>query len=133
MIRYMLDTNTVSYLIRQHPNVVRRVVATSMASLCISAITAGELLFGSAKRPEAVRLRQAVRELLRRVDVLPWDKEVADRYDSLRSDLERDGQSLSSLDLLIAAHAQSVSTVLVTSDHAFRRIANLTVEDWTLA
>jgi tRNA(fMet)-specific endonuclease VapC len=48
MIRYMLDTNTVSQLIRQHPAVRRRVVAASMPGLCISAITAGELLFGLA-------------------------------------------------------------------------------------
>jgi tRNA(fMet)-specific endonuclease VapC len=129
----MLDTNTVSHLIRQHPNVTRRVVTASMASLCLSSITVGELLFGLAKRPEAVRLRRAVRELLQRVDVLPWDKDVADRYGSLRSDLERNGLSLGPLDLLIAAHAQSVSAVLVTNDQAFRRIANLTMEDWTLA
>jgi tRNA(fMet)-specific endonuclease VapC len=133
VIHYMLDTNTVSHLIRQHPNVTRRVVTASMASLCLSAITMGELLFGLAKRPEAVRLRRAVRELLQRVDVLPWDKDVADRYGSLRSDLERNGLRLGPLDLLIAAHAQSVSAVLVTNDQTFRRIANLTVEDWTLA
>jgi tRNA(fMet)-specific endonuclease VapC len=48
MIRYMLDTNMVSHLIRQHPVVVRHVVATPMASLCLSAITAGELWSGQA-------------------------------------------------------------------------------------
>ena len=53
MRRYMLDTNTVSHLLRAHPSVARRVVAVPMASLCISAITEGELLFGLAKRPSA--------------------------------------------------------------------------------
>ena len=51
MKRYMLDTNTVSYLIRGHPAVVRRVVAAPMAALCIPAITEGELLFGVARWP----------------------------------------------------------------------------------
>lgn len=45
----MLDTNTDSYLIRQHPAVARRVVAAPMAALCVSAITPGELLFGLAR------------------------------------------------------------------------------------
>jgi len=132
MTRYMLDTNTVSHLLRQHPLVVRRVVATSTASLCISVITAGQLLFGLAMRPEASRLRQAVRELLRRVDVLPWDDSVAEQYGGMRADLQRSGTTLGSLDLLIAAHACSLGAVLVTNDQAFRRVGSLTVEDWTL-
>ncbi len=73
MKHYMLDTNTVSHLIKAHPAVARRVVAAPMAALCISAITEGELLFGLAKRPDAHRLHRAVREFLRRVDVLPWN------------------------------------------------------------
>ena len=49
MTLYMLDTNTVSHLIKENPLVIRRLLAVPMASLCISAITEGELLFGLAK------------------------------------------------------------------------------------
>jgi tRNA(fMet)-specific endonuclease VapC len=129
--RYMLDTNIVGHLIKQHPAVVRRVVAASMASLCISAITAGELLFGLARRPDAVRLHRAVREFLRRVDVLPWDNDVAKRYGSVRADMVRGGKILAPIDLLIATHALSVGAVLVTNDRAFRQVGYLDVEDWT--
>ena len=131
MKRYMLDTNTVSHLIRAHPGVARRVVAAPMVSLCISAITDGELLFGLAKRPDAKRLHLAVRELRRRVDVLPWDTAVAECYGTMRADMERSGRILAPLDLLIAAHARSTSAVLVTNDRAFRQIADLESEDWT--
>ena len=127
----MLDTNTASHLLWQHPVVVRRVVSATMASLCLSAITTAELLLGLAKRPHAVRLRRAVQELLRRVDTLPWDIGVAESYGTMRAELERGGRSLGHLDLLIAAHAQSVGAVLVTNDRAFRQVASLTVEDWT--
>jgi tRNA(fMet)-specific endonuclease VapC len=130
MKRYMLDTNTVSHLIKEHPAVVRRVVAAPMASLCISAITEGELLFGLAKRPDAKRLHLAVREFLRRVDVLPWDSAVAEHYGSVRADMERQGKILAPLDLLIAMHALSVGAVLATNDRAFGQVANLHVEDW---
>lgn len=131
MKRYMLDTNTVSHFLKQHPAVTRQVISKPMASLCISAITEGELLFGIAKRPEAKNLHQVVREFLRRVDVLPWDSPTAESYGNVRADLTRKGTPLGPLDMLIAAHAMSVDRVLVTSDQAFQQVAELAVEDWT--
>lgn len=77
MTRYMLDTNTVSYLIKKHPVVSKCVMDVPMTSLCISSITEGELLFGLAKRPDAKRLHMVVSEFLLRVDVLPWDSNAA--------------------------------------------------------
>lgn len=128
---HMLDTNTVSRLIKEHPAVVGRVVAAPMASLCISAITKGELFFGLAKRPDAKRLHLAVLEFLRRVDVLPWDSAIAEHYGGVRADMERRGKMLAPLDLLIATHALSVGAVLVTNDRTFGQVAGLHVEDWT--
>lgn len=131
MKRYMLDTNMVSHLIKEHPSVVRRVVAVPMASLCISAITEGELLFGLAKRPDAKRLHLVVRELLRCVDVLPWDSSITDHYGRVRANLEGLGKSLAPLDLLIATHALGVGAILVTNDRFFFHVPDLVVEDWT--
>jgi tRNA(fMet)-specific endonuclease VapC len=127
----MLDTNTVSHLVRQNPAVVGRVLAASMASLCVSALTVGELLFGLARRPTATRLHLAVRELLRRVDVLPWDQLVAARYGSVRAEMQNRGKTLAPVDLLIATHALEADAVLVTNDQAFRHVPGLNVEDWT--
>lgn len=131
MKKYMLDTNMVSHLIKEHPSVVRRVVAVPMASMCISAITEGELLFGLAKRPDAKRLHLVVRELLRCVDVLPWDSAITDHYGTVRATLELQGKSLAPLDLLIATHALSVEAMLVTNDRAFSQVPDLVIEDWT--
>ena len=130
--RYLLDTNTVSYLIRQHPAVVQRVIAIPMAHLGISVITEAELLFGLARRPTANRLHQAVREFLLRVDVLPWNSDISACYARIRADTERRGSSLGPLDLLIAAQAVSLGRVMVTSDAAFRQIADLPLEDWAV-
>lgn len=127
---YMLDTNTVSHLLREHPVVTKRIVAVPMASLCISAITEGELLFGLAKRPTAKRLHVAVRQFLRRVDVLPWNSSTAEHYGIVRADMEKRGRILASLDLLIASHALSVNAALVTNDKAFSQMADLQIEDW---
>lgn len=131
MTRYLLDTNTVSHLIRQHAAVALRVVAAPIASLCISAITEGELLYGLARRPDATRLRAVVEQFLLRVDVLPWDRAAAKRYGTLRALMESKGQTLAPLDMQIAAHAQSAGAVLVTSDRAFKQITGLLLEDWS--
>lgn len=127
---YLLDTNTVSYLIKRHPQVTQHLLAVPMHSVCISAITAGELAFGLAKRPEAVALKAAVNEFLRRVEVLPWDAAVAQTYGALRAQMQSKGKPLAALDMQIAAHAVHVNATLITSDHAFLHIDQLMVEDW---
>lgn len=129
-VRYLLDTNTVSHLIKRHPVAVQRLLDVPTRSVCISAITAGELAFGLAKRPEAIALHAAVSEFLRRVAVLPWDEAVARTYGTLRAKLYRQGTPLSALDLQIAAHALHVNAVLVTSDKALLNIDSLRVVDW---
>jgi tRNA(fMet)-specific endonuclease VapC len=129
-MRYLLDTNTVSHLIKRHPQATQRLLALPMHSLGISAITAGELAFGLAKRPEAVALRAAVHEFLRRVDVLPWDAAVAQTYGRLRAQMQNEGIGLSALDMQIAAHAVHVKAILVSSDRAFGQLTEITHENW---
>ena len=127
MPRYLLDTNTVSHLIKAHPNATSRLLAVPMRSGCISAITAGELAFGLTKRPQATALKQAVDAFLRRVDVLPWDADVAATYG-----LQASGTPLAALDTQIAAHALHIQATLVTNDQAFRQVSGLMLEDWTV-
>ena len=126
----MLDTNTVSFLLREHPAVRKRVLQQPMESLCISAITEGEMLFGLAKRPEAKRLQNAVREFLLRVEVLAWNSATAASYGTLRADLKRRGEVIAPLDMLIASHALSLKLALVTNDRGFAQMQGLEVEDW---
>ncbi len=130
-IRYMLDTNMVSHLIKGHATVSGKIAQIPMAALCISAITQGELMFGLAKRPQAQRLRATVTEFLMRVDVLPWNAATANAYGNLRAVLTHAGRTLAPLDLLIAAHALEVGAVLVSNDQAFAQVGGLRLEDWT--
>jgi tRNA(fMet)-specific endonuclease VapC len=127
---YLLDTNTVSNIIKRQPQVTRRLLAVPMHSVCISAITAGELAFGLAKRPEAIALKSLVDEFLRHIEVLPWDDAVAQTYGVLRAQLQIKGTPLAALDTQIAAHALHTNTTLVSSDRAFSHVAQLKVEDW---
>jgi tRNA(fMet)-specific endonuclease VapC len=130
--RYMLDTNMASYVIKGNiPRVRQRLVKVPMAQVSISAVTEAELRFGVARRPEALGLKTAVEEFLLRVDRLPWDSEAAQQYARVRAALERDGELVGNLDLMIAAHALAVRAVLVTHDRDFRHVRELRIEDWS--
>jgi tRNA(fMet)-specific endonuclease VapC len=130
---YMLDTNTVSYAIKGHQQVTQHLLGIPMHSICISAITAGELAFGLAKRPEAVVLKATVEAFLVGVEVLAWSHDVAQTYGSFRTKLQNKGTPLSPLDMQIAAHAFHINAILVSSDKAFSLMDLVVTEDWTKA
>lgn len=130
MKQLMLDTNTVSHLLKGHPGVIKNLSAMPMTSVCISSITEAELLYGLAKRPSAQRLAGLVTAFLKTVDILPWGSQAAKAYGSSRAVGERRGQCLGTLDGLIAAHSLSLGMTLVTSDKAFRLVEGLEVQDW---
>ncbi len=131
--RYMLDTNTASYIIKGEPAVIREhLLNVAMASVCISAITEAELLRGVARKPEAKRLPVVVKEFLLRVEILPWDSDAADAYAQLRTACENEGKPLGAMDMLIAAHSVAVGAILITNDKAFYNVEHhLLLEDWT--
>ena len=131
-MRYMLDTNTISSLIKKNPVVSRKIASVPMERLCLSVISEGEILYGLSKKPNARNLHLVVQEFLKRVDVMVWDTNVAEHYGVLRAELEGSGNVLGSLDMQIAAHASQLGAVLVTNDQAFKRIQKLKVEDWTV-
>jgi tRNA(fMet)-specific endonuclease VapC len=129
-VRYLLDTNTASYVIKGNfPRVRERLMKTQMAEVGISVITEAELRFGVARKP--AKLRTAIEEFLLRVETLPWDSEAAQQYGQIRAALERVGQPMGNLDMMIAAHALACQVVLVTHDHVFRRVKQLKIEDWS--
>lgn len=131
--QYLLDTNTVSYVIKGSlPAVERKLARVPMAQILISSVTEGELRYGVARVPGATKLQRLVEEFLLRVTILPWDSDAAKEYGTLRADLERLGQPIGGLDLMIGAHALAVGAILVSNDRAFARIKKLKVEDWTV-
>lgn len=131
--KYLLDTNTASYIIKgKFPAIRRRLLRIPMAQIFISSVTEGELLYGVARKSGATSLQRIVEEFLLRVTVLPWDSDAARQYGRVRADLESAGRPMGNLDLMIAAHALAAGAVLVTSDQAFIRISKLKIEDWTV-
>jgi len=131
-IRYLLDTNIASYIIKGNsPAVDRHLTKVAIAQLAVSAVTEGELRFGAARLPKAAQLHNLIEDFFLRVSVLPWDSEAAQQYGELRATLEREGQPMGNLDTMIAAHALALGTTLVTNDHAFSRIKKMKLSNWT--
>jgi tRNA(fMet)-specific endonuclease VapC len=131
-VRYLLDTNTASYVIKGNfPRVRERLLRVPMSEVGISVVTEAELRFGVARRPAATTLKAVVEEFLLRVEALPWNSATAQHYANLRAALEKEGEPMGNLDLMIAAQAVAAGVVLVTHDHVFRRVKGLKVEDWS--
>jgi tRNA(fMet)-specific endonuclease VapC len=129
--RYLLDTNIASFLIREETQVVKRFHSVPPDQVFISVITEAELLFGIARKPEAVRLQRLVRRFLEASAILEWNSAAAAQFAEARATLERNGELLADMDMMIAAHALAEDAVLVTNVAAFRRIDRLRIEDWT--
>jgi tRNA(fMet)-specific endonuclease VapC len=131
-VRYLLDTNTVSYIIKGNfPRVRERLLKVPMSKVGISVVTEAELRFGVPRLAQAAKLGVVVEEFLLRVEVLNWDSSAARHYGSLRAALEANGEPMGNLDLMIAAQTLAVGAILVSNDRAFRRVKALRIEDWT--
>ncbi len=130
-VRYLLDTNTASYVIKgSFPRVRQRLSRVSMGEVGISAVTEAELRFDAERLPEAKRLRAAIAEFLARIEVLAWDSPAAEQYAQVRAALKRSGTPMGNLDIMIAAHARAIEAVLITHDRVFQRVKGLKTEDW---
>ncbi len=135
MSLYLLDTNTVSYLIRDNPPGVRRHLAAKSAGndIAISVVTLAELLYGVAKRGHPRNLTQLLDAFVAGITVLPWTEDTARHYALLRAGCEIKGINLANLDMMIATQAKEAGAVLVTGDKAFVHLTgDLTTEDWTV-
>jgi len=129
---YLLDTNIVSYFVRDnHPEIGKRLDRTPLEELAVSAVSEAELRFWIIHRPPNERIRVGVEDFLMRVPSLPWDSGAAQSCARTREILKRQGRVLSSEDLMIAAHALSLGLTLVTHDEAFSFVEGLRTEDWT--
>jgi tRNA(fMet)-specific endonuclease VapC len=129
--RHLLDTNTCIYLINRRPaKVFERFAGRHIGEIAISSITGAELAFGVAKSVSR-RNQQALDKFLAPLDILPFDETAMRRYGVLRSDLERRGTPIGTLDLLIAAHALALNATLVSNNlREFQRVEGLALQNW---
>jgi tRNA(fMet)-specific endonuclease VapC len=132
-MRYMLDTDISSYIIKGgYGPVERHLLTVSPNDLCISAMTRAELIYGLKTLPARHRLHSAVHQFLKIITLLPWEAEAADFHAEIRHQLKTAGTPIGDMDMLIAAHAIAADAVLVTNNlRHFKRIKlPLMMENW---
>jgi tRNA(fMet)-specific endonuclease VapC len=128
----MLDTNVLSHIMQgRDAHLLARLSAVPVGQVVMSSVTLAELEYGLHRKGQPVRLRNAMTQVLLRVEVLPWDESVARCYGAFCSALEARGINLSDLDMMIAAHAVAVNAILVSRDQAFGQVPErLSLEVW---
>jgi tRNA(fMet)-specific endonuclease VapC len=130
-IRYLLDTNILSDLVRQpQGTVVARIAEKGEKTVCTSIVVAAELRFGAAKSGSK-KLVERVDLILSALEILPLEAPADRHYGDLRHHLARQGTLIGPNDLLIAAHALSENLTVVTANAGeFSRVPGLKVENW---
>ena len=127
------DTNICSYVLRRHPQkMLDRFAQLSHEEVWLSAIVAAELRFGASKLASP-RFSSVVEAWLLGFEIRPWPVLASHHYAQIRCELEKIGQPIGGMDLMIAAHAQSEKSTLITNNaKEFHRVSNLFVEEWQL-
>ena len=135
MLRYMLDTDTCSYVMKRSSQaVLKRLQEVRVSDVCISVITKSELLFGVEMSPRRQQDEMALNGFLAYVEVLDFPDEAAAHYAKIRADLKTRGTMIGANDLFIAAHARSLGLTLVTNNTGeFGRVQKLMLDNWTVA
>ena len=130
-MRYLLDTNIVSDLVRNpQGKVAQRIIKVGEKQVSTSIIVAAELRYGAEKK-ESPRLSAQLEAVLSVLKILPLEKPVDATYGSIRAQLEKIGKPIGGNDLLIAAQTLALDCILVTDNQReFVRVEDLRLENW---
>ncbi len=132
MIKYLIDTNICIYIMNKRPiEIIHKFKLFDVGEIGVSTITVSELQYGVSKSKNRRLNKQRIEEFLYPLEILPYDEIAASIYGDIRLQLEKCGEPIGPLDLLIAAHALSRNLVLISNNEKeFKRVKNLKVENW---
>jgi tRNA(fMet)-specific endonuclease VapC len=129
-MKYLLDTDTVSYALRGEGHAAARITAHKPSELCMSAISLAELRYG-ADRKGSRRLHGLIDTFAAAVEVVGFGEDAALEFGRIGAILTERGTPIGELDVLIAAHAASLRCTLVTNNvRHFSRVPGLVLENW---
>lgn len=131
-MKFLLDTDTCIYAVKQNPHILERLLSTQREDVALSVITEAELRTGAAKSSSSVKTLRLLENFLRPLMVIELTSADAVIYAQLRAKLERAGTPIGPLDTLIASQALARKLTLVSNnEREFSRVSGLSVENWT--
>jgi tRNA(fMet)-specific endonuclease VapC len=127
---FLLDTDTISFILRGQGNAGDRMFLHHPSKMFVSAITVAELEFGAARRKSAA-LKGRIDAFVKLGQVIPLDHAAAQRYGEVAAHLEQKGTPIGQFDTLIAAQALTYKLTLVTNNTKhYSRVPGLKLENW---
>ncbi len=131
MLKYMLDTNILIYVMKNRPAHVKKRFNQHAGQMCISSISLGELVFGAEHSLQVERNLADIEMMIAQLEVLPFGMIEANHFGRIRSELYRIGQPIGPYDMMIAGHARATGMILVTNNEKeFARVQGLLIENW---
>ncbi len=129
---FLIDTNICIYIMNDHPpEVIQKFREIGVGNICISSITVSELQYGVWKSKQIKKNTKRLEEFLSPFEILAYDENASNYYGKIRSQLEKQGNIIGPLDMLIAAHALSENFTLVTNNvNEFKRVKSLKIKNW---
>ena len=131
MLKFMLDTDTVIYTIKNRPPEVRETFKQHSGQICVSTVTLSELIYGVEKSAQPQRNLSDIEGMMARLDILEFDAAAAAHCGQIRADLAGKGRQIGLYDVMIAGHARSQGLILVSNNtNEFVRVSGLRLENW---
>ena len=134
-MRYLLDTDTCSYIMRSKPlSVLEKLQSVPMNDVLVSVVTVAELRYGVEKLASPRLTQRVVDDFLAYLNVLPWCEAITPFYARIWHDLQTRGTLIGAMDLMIAAHALQEGAILVTNNTKhFSKVTGLKLENWVVS
>ena len=134
-MKYLLDTNVISSLMKGEPNVIERLKRVARKDVCMPQPVVAEIEYGiqrlsRSRRKDALTSRF---ELLKaEIQRAGWSDDVSEAFGTIKAALERKGEWIEDVDVAVAAHAASLGCILVTANvKHLMRVPGLNIEDWS--
>ena len=131
MLKYLLDTNMVTYTIKNRPAHVRDAFVRCEGQMAISSVTWGELIYGVERSSQPEKNLADIEAMAARLEILPLNEQAANHFGQIRAELYRVGQPIGPYDMMIAGHARALGLVLITNNaKELERVPGLRIENW---
>jgi tRNA(fMet)-specific endonuclease VapC len=136
-MKFILDTNAVSALMKGDVQVIERLERRERTEVGIPQPVIAEISYGIERLPRSKRreaLAQRFERLKEEIQRIEWSDEVSAAFATIKATLERRGERIEDFDAAVAAHAIAEGAVLVTANlKHMARVPELEVEDWSVS
>ncbi len=130
-MKYIIDTDILIYFLKNVPNTVAKFDEIDPDLLATTMVNYAELLFGAYNSTRIDDNLSKIRLFLKTLAIIDFDKDAAEKFARLKTDLRKGGNIIPDMDLMIASICLAKNAILVTNNTKhFQRLKDLRTENW---